>query len=206
MDLYNLLEIEKQKKLGELYEYIYGRWDDIFKRVQHGDIETVKVMINQGYNVNAKYKEDIDKPTGTFDDISLLSQASLYGQKEICEFLIAKGADVNISDGEEKTTPLMYSVMKNQVDVCELLIKNGANVNAKDAYKNTALMEACDKGLSEICEILIKNGADLNAKDEEGKTSLLRAIEGKKYYVRFDLSDVEKYDKIIKLIIKTLKK
>jgi ankyrin repeat protein len=60
-----------------------------------GHIEAVKQHLDSGVNVNAKR-------TGS----TPMHQAAYYGQKEVAELLIAKGADVNAKD-ENGQPPLV---------------------------------------------------------------------------------------------------
>ena len=102
---------------------------------QSGHIELVKQHIAAGTDVNAK-----DKTGGT-----ALISATLNGQKEIIELLIANKADLNIGLAKGKWTALHF-----------------------------ASTPMSTKGFSdlEILEVLLKSGAAVNATDEEGQTPL----------------------------------
>ena len=106
---------------------------------QSGHIELVKQHIAAGTDVNAK-----DKTGGT-----ALISATLNGQKEIIELLIANKADLNIGLEKGKWTALHF-----------------------------ASTPMSTKGFSdlEILEVLLKSGAAVNSTDEEGQTPLDVAI------------------------------
>ena len=106
---------------------------------REGDIAAVKQHLAAGTDVNTK-----DKTGGT-----ALISATLNGQKEIIELLIANKADLNIGLKKGKWTALHF-----------------------------ASTPMSTKGFSdlEILEVLLRNGVNVNATDEEGKTQLDVAI------------------------------
>ena len=57
-----------------------------------------------------------------------LVSTSYGGHKEIVQFLLDNGADINIRD-EKGTTPLMNAVIGERIEVVKLLLERGANPN-----------------------------------------------------------------------------
>lgn len=109
-----------------------------------------------------------------------LSVAAFSGDMAEVEALIAKGADVNAKD-ENDRTPLSWAAYYDKREVVELLISKGADVNAKDNVGMTPLHEAIRRGKKEFALFLISKGADVNAKALWGKTPLhFAASEGHK--------------------------
>ena len=101
----------------------YYRGKDLVIAVERGEFEKVKLMIEQeGVNVNSS--NNLGTP---------LTGAIAWGTIEMCEYLIEKGANVNMPrelslNGE---TPLMLAVEGNRIEKCKLLLKNDADINAK---------------------------------------------------------------------------
>ena len=119
------------------------------------------------------------------------------GHKEIAELLIAKGADVNAKDDDDKTpleaaedypetadiirkhggkTGVELSIHKaaeaGNIEAVKQHLAAGADVNAKDELGGTPLHHTVVAGHKKIVELLIAEGADVNAKNKRGKTPL----------------------------------
>ena len=119
---------------------------------QEGDIAAVKQHLAAGTDVNA---------TVGFIGMTILQSAALGGQKEIVEFLIAEGADVNAKNAEG-WTPLHEAALYGDKEISELLIANGADVNAKVAsgpnQGKTPLDAANETNHPETADLLRKHG------------------------------------------------
>ncbi|MEJ7847412.1 MAG: ankyrin repeat domain-containing protein [Pyrinomonadaceae bacterium] len=117
--------------------------------VEHGNMEIVRFLLENGANVNIKTKEKLtpiwmidDEETGT----------------EIFQLLIEKGADVNVQN-DQKETLLMLASENESVEAVKFLLQAGANLNLKDDDGETALQKA---GSEEIRRLLINAGAREN--------------------------------------------
>ncbi|XP_055746686.1 poly [ADP-ribose] polymerase tankyrase-2-like isoform X2 [Salvelinus fontinalis] len=80
-------------------------------------------------------------------------------RKQVCEFLLRKGANVN-----EKTkdflTPLHLASENSHNDIIEVLVRHEAKVNALDNLGQTALHLAAHCGHLQTCRLLLKSGCD----------------------------------------------
>ena len=135
--------------------------------VQDYNIDKVKLLIDNGANVNCKDKygwTPIHLITWQFDKLE-------YPQRsDILKFLLSHGADPNIAGGNHKRTALHEAAFNQMVDVMELLIFHGAEVNAKDDQLRTPLHFAARNVQPEAVKLLMKHGADPHAKDQNGQT------------------------------------
>jgi hypothetical protein len=127
-----------------------------------GSVEIFKLLVNHG----ADYKINVGGYT-------MLHQAAYSCHDEyvrdIAEFLISKGMDVN-ARGHQDRTPL-HTLRCREIGEC--LIEKGADLEARDQYGQTPIFEACSgTGRKEVCAFLISKGADVNAKDQRGWTPL----------------------------------
>ncbi len=148
-------------KGAEVSDFHFAAW--------RGDLTGVKRFLEQGPDVNIKDDQLNWTP---------LHWATFPGCRDVAEFLIAKGADVN-TKGEFNDQPLHYAALRGHRELVELFLAKGAEVNAKDkdSFGKTPLHEAARKGHQEVVAVLIANGAYINPKDENGRTPLLRAAE-----------------------------
>ena len=129
--------------------------------VEGGNIETVKLILNTGYNVNTKSNEGA---TALFR-VEFVSDESL--SLEIARMLIEAGADVNVKDNKGNT-PLHYWA-KNP-SLIQLLSASGADVNARNSHGLTPLHKATYQGNISSMRKLIDAGADIYALDKDGNT------------------------------------
>ena len=121
-----------------------------------------------------------------------LHWAARYGQKQIVELLINRGAKVNAKDNSG-STPLDRATQGSHTAIAELLRAQGANtgtihvvarngylagvqayldagvdINARDENGSTPLHWAALEGHKDIVELLINRGAEVNATSEIG--------------------------------------
>ena len=91
--------------------------------------------------------------------------------KEIFKLLLSKGADVNVRS-KKGLTPLAWSAYGEDLDRIKLLISKGADVNAGDDDLKTPLHIASNWNKVEIVRLLISKGAKVDAVDRSGWTPL----------------------------------
>jgi ankyrin repeat protein len=132
-----------------------------------------------------------------------LHWAAKVGLTEIAEFLISKGARVNIKD-DSGETPLSLAARAGYPETVKIFIERGEdtggiwsafhwaaflgnartvkfsvetldNIDLREGSGETALHKASVAGNTGIMELLIKSGADVNAKNSSGETPLHRA-------------------------------
>jgi ankyrin repeat protein len=105
--------------------------------------------------------------------ISPLMVASFFGHKELVDFFIASGADINASDRCGHTA-LMYAAAGGHGDIAQALFETDKNI----CDKEKCLMLACKGGNLEIVKLFADADVDFAHKDEYGATILIFAVDG----------------------------
>lgn len=95
------------------------------------------------------------------------------GNTEVVDWLLDKGADVNLAD-DDGYTPLMLAAQYDHVAVVKRLLKKGANPKARTNTGHTALTLVWGTD-GKVVPLLIKAGADPNARNNDGESPLLVA-------------------------------
>lgn len=162
--------------------------DDFIEAAKRSDLAAVKSLLARGANINARENVGLtasigasgqlnsDKANGNVGYTALII-ASENGDKEIVQFLLAKGAAVNTVEGIFGDTALIKAAWANQKEVVQMLLAKGAVVNARAYNGNTALMGAAASGDKEVVQLLLAKGASVNLKGKDGKTALTHAVE-----------------------------
>lgn len=157
----------------EIVEFLIDKGADVNKRTEFnrsgvnitplhligaGDYKAIgELLISNGAEIDTK---DFKNETPLFYAVDS------NHDKGVIEFLIEKGADVNIkSTNDVKYTVLHIAAKRNNVDAIKLLINNGAEVDSKDDYDRTPLYYAIDYSSDiDVIKFLIDKGADVNVK------------------------------------------
>jgi ankyrin len=174
---------------------VYGGFTPLAFAAREGDLESARVLIAAGADVNAI----------TADGKEPLGLAIFNGNYEVASFLIDNKADVNHADAE-RFTPLFWAVDRRNMEtnpsvpwmvtldpfpLIRKLLDAGANPNAfvdniptsrRTQLEQTpritfatALNRAAYSGDLEIVKLLLSYGADANIASTLGETSLMAA-------------------------------
>jgi len=109
---------------GFIYWYvaIYDYNREFVIAAANRDIPKLESLIAEGkYSIDGR----------ALDDWTALTLAANKGYKDVVEFLIEHGADVNAVSGGDKTA-LFWAKRNGHKEVVELLKKNGAKISTHD--------------------------------------------------------------------------
>jgi ankyrin repeat protein len=142
-------------------ERAVGAYEPFYEKEGSADLAQVKQLVESGADVNAP---------GMFGFTALHSAAN-FGTREIVEYLVSKGANVNANAYKDRrrSTPLILAAGRatnpklavEQFAIVEFLIENGANVNFYAECCGSPLTAAAYSGKYRTVEYLLRRGADL---------------------------------------------
>jgi uncharacterized protein len=177
-----------------------GAYEDFFKAIAQDDANTVKSLLQRGFDPNtldpqkrhglflalrvpspkvAKILIDapkIDLNPITADGETPLMMAVFKGQTELAIQMIEKGADVN----QPGWTPLHYAATAGHVQLIKILLDKHAYIDAESPNKTTPLMMAAHYGTPGAVKLLLEEGADVSLQNDLGLTAIDFAQQAKK--------------------------
>jgi ankyrin repeat protein/flagellar basal body-associated protein FliL len=166
-------EVQSQKIDGSIEQAVVSRRDPLATekllsaaKYGSGDIETIKLLLENGANVKAK---DVNGNTA-------LAFASREGHSDAIRYLLDKGAEINLKDNDG-TTALMMAAARGQMDAVKLLLDKGADITANNNTGMTALIMAAMSGETDAVKLLLDKGAEIKVKDNKGMAALMWAAE-----------------------------
>ena len=83
-----------------------------------------------------------------YDKLSPVMWAAAYGHEDVLEFLLGKGANINLRDKFARSA-LTYAVRNGHARIAASLIDKGVVLHAPDSSGNSPLHYACAYGFKE---------------------------------------------------------
>ncbi len=137
------------------------------------------------------------KDKEAFDDF--LFEAVKINHKEMVEFLVENGVNVNVNNRYNET-PLMHAAMNGNEEIIKFLVEHFADVNLTDKDGRSVLICAIKSGNKNAVEFFVENGIDdIDKVDNDDKSPLMYAAEkGNKEIVELLVSKGAEVNKISK--------
>lgn len=135
--------------------------DNIIEAIKSGDVRSVKWYI---YTNPDKVDMRYPGPVYWQTQWTPLLWAAYMGMKEICEVLLANGADINTRNSFNET-PLFIACMCNHLDIVVLLIERGARIEVPNSDGFTPLIWATRNKNNQIVKLLLFSRADPNCQE-----------------------------------------
>lgn len=136
---------------------------DIVKAVQYGAVDRVIELIESGQDPNHRDEENV----------TLLHWAAINNRKEVVQYLLSKGADMNAIGGDLQSTPLHWATRQGHLSMVVQLMKSGADASIFDGEGCNCLHLAAQFGHTAIVAFLIAKGEEINSTDVNGMTALM---------------------------------
>lgn len=147
----------------------------IIVAAEEGDLETVKMLLGQGADVDATDSEDR----------TALLEASMKGHKAVVAYLLDHGADVHHADCSGVTS-IHFAVQYGYTEIAQLLIDRGADLHCLS--NGWAPIHLCHNH-PEMTHCLLRNGVDVNDTGKQGYTPLyIAAVNNRPEVVKVLLS------------------
>ncbi|KAF0319270.1 ankyrin unc44, partial [Colletotrichum asianum] len=93
------------------------------------------------------------------------------GNKEVVEFLLDNGVNVNMTFGEHQTSPLQWAIRQKKLDIAETLVSRGADVNHVSMQGWSAVFYLWPK--TKIGQDIMLNQIDLLARSGDIELNLI---------------------------------
>ncbi|KAJ5273297.1 hypothetical protein N7478_008422 [Penicillium angulare] len=116
----------------------------------------VKLLLEKGVDIEAT--SDAGQ-TALFGAVGFENS----GSESILNLLLAKGANVNVSERFRNLTPLHFAAEDSNEWAVRSLLANGANVMDRDSLGHTTLHIAAESGNEAVVRMLLQKGADISA-------------------------------------------
>lgn len=166
-----------------------------------GNVETVRLLLKRGANVNAEGPDDYFKKGGALEfaaaqghtlivkellayganlqprdpkHLSALQVAAENGYEDIVQMLLDADADPNYSCTSQDA-PLQRAIRQGKMNIIEKLIRSGATVLDK-SRSIPALKQALEKGHIDVFQLIYKNHGN-NFTNEDIENLIISAVE-----------------------------
>jgi len=182
-----------KKYVEYVSESVQNQDKQLLKACEHGDIDTVRDLLDGGADINYENNTLTPLSTATWNghteivkllldrgadmyhankSINPLILSCIKGYVDIASMLIEKGADMELSDHNVGWTPMICACNQNKKDIVILLLNKGAKIESRDELESSPLMHASEQGHIDIVKLLLENSANINAHDIFGKYCL----------------------------------
>jgi ankyrin repeat protein len=101
-------------------------------------------------------------PNASVAGETALMTAARTGTTDALKLLLARGAEVNAKEPQQRQTALMWAAAENHASAVQLLVQHGADLEARSATGYTPLLYAVRTGSFDAVKALVAAGADVN--------------------------------------------
>jgi len=152
--LKNGADLKKPILIGEEYDLEdYDEISPFFYAIRkYASMEMLELMIENGISLH-----DVDA-----DGISALDMAIKFKRKEVIQFCLDRGFNLNTSKRKSGITPVMLAACFSDIEMMKLLLDNGGDVNISDRSGMAPKDYAKKLGQKKMLDFLDEQGAKFN--------------------------------------------
>jgi ankyrin repeat protein/L-ascorbate metabolism protein UlaG (beta-lactamase superfamily) len=144
---------------------------EIHDAATKGNLEAVKALLEKDPSL-------LNAPNSDEQGRAPIHLASLNNHADVVDFLLSKGAKVNLKESTYQLTPLHMAAWKGNTDVMRLLLDKGADLGAREKDNETPLFYAAVSKNLDAVKLLVSKGAKVDDRESNaGNTTLSLAIE-----------------------------
>jgi len=157
--LKNGLDLKKPILIGEEYELEdYDEISPFFYAIRkYASMEMLELMLENGIDLH-----EVDS-----DGISALDMAIKFKRKDVIQFCLDRGFEINTSKRKSGITPVMLAACFSDIEMMQLLLDNGGEVNQADKSGMAPKDYAKKLGQKKMLEFLDEKGARFSAYPNE---------------------------------------
>ena len=152
-------DLKKPILIGEEYELEdYDEISPFFYAIRkYACMEMLELMMENG----------VDLKETDSDGISALDMAIKFKRKDVIQFCIDRGFDLNSSQRKSGITPVMLAACFHDLDMMQLLLDNGGEINQVDKSGMSPKDYAKKLGQKKMLAFLDEKGARFSAYPNE---------------------------------------
>jgi len=157
--LKNGTDLNKPILIGEEYDLEdYDEISPFFYAIRkYASMEMLELMLENGVDLH-----EVDS-----DGISALDMAIKFKRKEVIQFCLDRGFEINSSKRKSGITPVMLAACFSDIEMMKLLLDNGGDVNLADKSGMAPKDYAKKLGQKKMVEFLDEQGARFSAYPNE---------------------------------------
>jgi len=153
------VDLNKPILIGE--EYDLDEYDEIsplfYAIRKYASLEMIELFLENGIALTQR----------DADGISALDMAIKFKRKDIIQFCIDQGFELNTTTRKSGITPVMLAACFSDLDMMEILLNNGGDVNVTDCSGMAPKDYAKKLGQKKMVEFLESKGAKFSAYPNE---------------------------------------
>jgi len=157
--LKNGVDLKKPILIGEEYELEdYDEISPFFYAIRkYASMEMLELMLENGIDLH-----EVDS-----DGISALDMAIKFKRKDVIQFCLDRGFEINSSKRKSGITPVMLAACFSDIEMMQMLLDNGGEVNQTDKSGMAPKDYAKKLGQKRMLQFLDQKGARFSAYPNE---------------------------------------